>query len=111
MRSIFVVVLTGFGLLESGCVHKRNETNIMMKNVVDVIFGGLTYWIFGFGLQFSMHDYTNPFVGVGDFFLITDEEEMGIHYATFIFQVNPLLVFSIFRFFLLKNQETEKKFN
>ena len=41
----------GFGMLESGCVSLKNEVNIMMKNVVDVVLGGLTYWAFGYGLR------------------------------------------------------------
>ncbi|KIH62300.1 hypothetical protein ANCDUO_07415 [Ancylostoma duodenale] len=30
----------GFGLLESGRVSSKDEVNVMVKNVVDVIFGG-----------------------------------------------------------------------
>ena len=41
----------GFGMLESGCVSLKNEVNIMMKNVVDVVLGGLSYWAFGYGLR------------------------------------------------------------
>jgi ammonia channel protein AmtB len=40
----YVFVGVGFGLLESGCVSLKNEVNIMMKNVVDIVFGGITYW-------------------------------------------------------------------
>lgn len=32
----------GFGMLESGCVSVKNEVNIMMKNVVDIVLGGKT---------------------------------------------------------------------
>lgn len=31
---------TGFGMLESGCVSIKNEVNIMMKNVADIVLGG-----------------------------------------------------------------------
>jgi ammonia channel protein AmtB len=31
---------------------KKNEVNIMVKNVVDVVFGGLIYWAVGYGLIF-----------------------------------------------------------
>ncbi|GMS84907.1 hypothetical protein PENTCL1PPCAC_7082, partial [Pristionchus entomophagus] len=31
---------SGFGLLESGRVSSKDEVNIMVKNVIDVIFGG-----------------------------------------------------------------------
>ena len=31
----------------------KNEVNIMVKNAADVIFGGLTYWAFGYALSFG----------------------------------------------------------
>ena len=48
---------------------KKNETNIMIKNVVDVVFGGLTYWCVGYGLTFGMDERSNGFSGSGSFFL------------------------------------------
>lgn len=36
MQYLFI----GFGMLESGCVSIKNEVNIMMKNVVDIVVGG-----------------------------------------------------------------------
>ncbi len=51
--------LLGFGMLESGVVSLKNEVNIMMKNVVDVVLGGLTYWAFGYGLTFGESEYSN----------------------------------------------------
>ena len=49
--SFSMLLKIGFGMLESGCVSLKNEVNIMMKNVVDVVLGGLTYWAFGYGLR------------------------------------------------------------
>ena len=47
-RRVFLFLLSnycsGFGLLESGCVSRKNELNIMVKNAVDVVLGGLSYW-------------------------------------------------------------------
>jgi len=82
--------LAGFGLLESGCVSLKNEVNIMMKNVVDVVFGGLTYWAFGFGLSFGRSDMSFPFMGVGDFLVDPGpgSEHMGPVYAAFLFQLS-----------------------
>ncbi|CAG0881388.1 unnamed protein product [Darwinula stevensoni] len=78
----------GFALLESGCVTKKNEVNILVKNLADVVLGGLTYWAFGYGLQYGTGPWTNPFFAVGSFFLDSDDEDtMGITFATFIFQV------------------------
>ena len=34
-------------------VSQKNEVNIMIKNVVDVIVGGLSYWLFGFAISFG----------------------------------------------------------
>ncbi len=50
---IFTLHLPGFGMLESGIVSLKNEVNIMMKNVVDVVLGGITYWAFGYGLSYG----------------------------------------------------------
>ncbi len=33
-------------MLESGCVSIKNEVNIMMKNIVDIVLGGLVNIIF-----------------------------------------------------------------
>lgn len=40
-------------MLESGIVSLKNEVNIMMKNVVDVVLGGVTYWAFGYGFSYG----------------------------------------------------------
>lgn len=80
--------LQGFGLLESGCVSVKNEVNIMVKNVVDVVLGGFTYWLFGYGLSFGQSEWTNPFCGWGSFALNVGEEDMGIVYTTFFFQLS-----------------------
>lgn len=63
------IFFEGFGLLESGMASKKNEVNIMMKNVVDVVFGGLTYWSLGYGLTFGTSQGSNGFTGAGSFFL------------------------------------------
>nr|XP_054755965.1 putative ammonium transporter 2 [Lytechinus pictus] len=79
----------GFGLLESGMVSRKNEVNIMVKNAVDVIFGGLTYWMFGYGLSFGDDEGTNPFCGVGHFFTDSgDADELGWIFAQFVFQAS-----------------------
>ena len=66
----------------------KNETNIMVKNVVDVVLGGITYWMFGYGLSFGDGDWSNPFFGWGKFFLNADEDNMGDVYTTFFFQLS-----------------------
>jgi ammonia channel protein AmtB len=70
-------------------VNPKNETNIMIKNLVDVVFGGLSYWIVGYGLSFGSSKGNNPFFGVGHFFVTSKEDaEMGLVYSNFIFQLS-----------------------
>lgn len=66
----------------------KNETNIMVKNVVDVVLGGFTYWLFGYALSFGKSEWTNSFCGWGDFAINPDESDMGKTYTTFFFQLS-----------------------
>ncbi|CAK1548823.1 unnamed protein product [Leptosia nina] len=92
LTSAFIIftMQTGFGMLESGCVSVKNEANIMMKNLADICLGGLTYWIFGYGLSFGQGPYSNPFVGVGDFLVDppVGDALMGPVFASFLFQLS-----------------------
>ena len=74
---------TGFAMLESGCASLKNEVNIMMKNVIDCLMGGFSYWALGYGLSYGEGPLTNPFVAFGDFFVSADGMQMGPTYATF----------------------------
>jgi len=71
LTSSFIIftMQTGFGMLESGCVSIKNEVNIMMKNVIDIVLGGFTYWLFGYGMSFGRGPLSNPFIAIGDFLL------------------------------------------
>ncbi|CAG5128103.1 unnamed protein product, partial [Candidula unifasciata] len=75
-----------FGLLESGSVSAKNEVNIMAKNVADVIFGGISYWMLGYGFSFGEGPYTNSFCGIGKFFIDPDDSVMGEEFSRFVFQ-------------------------
>ena len=79
----------GFGLLEAGVVQSKNEVNIMIKNVVDVVFGGISYWMFCYGLSYGTDSGTNPFCGVGSWFVTSkNPDDMGLVYSNFIFQLS-----------------------
>lgn len=60
----------------------------MVKNVVDVIFGGFSFWAFGYALAFGDSAASNPFCGVGRFFTNADESEMGSVFSKFFFQLS-----------------------
>ncbi|KAL1140722.1 hypothetical protein AAG570_000652 [Ranatra chinensis] len=77
-------------MLESGCVSTKNEVNIMMKNVVDIFLGGLSYWVVGYGLSFGK-TWTCPVLAVGHLALDTDQltdNAMGSHFTSFLFQLS-----------------------
>ncbi|CAG9766110.1 unnamed protein product [Ceutorhynchus assimilis] len=81
---------TGFGMLESGCVSIKNEVNIMMKNVVDIVLGGITYWMFGFAISFGRSDLNNGFIALGDFCInpTINDPLKGAIFAAFLFQLS-----------------------
>ncbi|KAH7713366.1 AMT-3 protein [Aphelenchoides avenae] len=87
-----VTMTSGFGLLESGRVSSKDEVNIMVKIIVDVVFGGISYWMFGYGFAFGNAYYRNPFIGLGNFFYspddITNQENQAWAYAVFFFQMS-----------------------
>lgn len=91
LTSAFIIftMQSGFGLLESGLVSRKNEVNIMVKNAVDVIFGGLAYWMFGFAFSFGDDSRTNAFSGMGMFFTEADDNvNMGYIYSRYFFQLS-----------------------
>ncbi|XP_066968319.1 putative ammonium transporter 3 [Macrobrachium rosenbergii] len=90
LTSTFIIftMQSGFGLLESGAVSMKNEANIMVKNVVDVVLGGFTYWLFGYALSFGQSEWTTPFCGWGSFAINPEEDEMGVVCTTFFFQLS-----------------------
>ena len=62
------------------------QVNIMMKNVVDVVLGGLTYWAFGYGLSYG-EDLTTPYLALGSFFVEGTGDQMGPTFTNVLFQV------------------------
>ena len=90
LTSAFIIftMQSGFGLLESGMVSRKNEANIMVKNAVDVIYGGLSYWLFGFAFSYGISERKNPFIGLGHFLTDADEREMGQVFSKYFFQLS-----------------------
>ncbi|MFD1678119.1 ammonium transporter [Alicyclobacillus fodiniaquatilis] len=43
----------GFALLEAGFIRQKNQVSIIMKVLVDLIFGVLAFFVVGFGLMFG----------------------------------------------------------
>lgn len=70
-------------------VFKKNEINIMVKNVLDVIFGGFFYWIFGFVFSWGELDDEygkyNVFLGLVNFFVDVSWLRMGGVFVLYFF--------------------------
>ena len=80
---IIVTMQSGFGLLESGMVSAKNQTHIMVKNLVDIVFGGLTFWVCGYALIFG--EDSNGFAASTHFF--TDQaNDYGWLFSNWFFQ-------------------------
>ncbi|KAL7551497.1 hypothetical protein ACHAWF_014687 [Thalassiosira exigua] len=90
LTSSFVIftMQSGFGLLEAGSCSPGFEVNIMMKNIVDVVFSALTYYLVGYGISFGSP--STPFMGMGDMPADggNDEVTSGLLYSKYIFQLS-----------------------
>jgi len=56
----------GFAFLEAGSVRSKNTVNILIKNMLDVLIGCISYWAIGWGLAYG--EGGNPFCGGSQFF-------------------------------------------
>lgn len=79
----------GFALLEGGLVRSKNTVNVIMKNYMDMGFGVIIFWLFGFALMFG----NNPtgWFGMNGFIFGTFETEetlagMSHPFAFLLFQ-------------------------
>lgn len=87
---IIFTMQSGFGLLESGMVSRRSEANVMVKNMLDVALGGISYWFVGYGFSFGRNSKASKTMS-GESFFITDVDIMGPDasvYAHYFFQLS-----------------------
>ena len=59
----------GFAFVESGFTRAKNAAHIMMKNMLDMSMGAISFWLIGFGVMFGA---TNGIFGTDHFFLSPD---------------------------------------
>jgi len=61
--SLFVFMMqAGFAFLEAGSVRSTNTRNILTKNILEPICGGLLFWLIGYGVAYGGDD-DNGFAG------------------------------------------------
>lgn len=87
LTSAFLIftMQTGYALLESGIVSRKNEINVLVKNAVNIMLGSLSFWTFGYALSFGSP--ANQIIGMGDFFVTASEQDMGPKYSEMAFQL------------------------
>lgn len=51
--AIIFLMEGGFALLEAGFVRSKNAMSIIAKVIIDVIFGGIAFYIVGFGIAYG----------------------------------------------------------
>ncbi|ESO95416.1 hypothetical protein LOTGIDRAFT_188698, partial [Lottia gigantea] len=50
---IVLLMQCGFAFLEAGAVRSKNSTNILIKNLMDQFFAGISYWLVGYAFAFG----------------------------------------------------------
>ena len=66
MGTIVFLMQCGFAFLEAGAVRSKNTVNILIKNMLDCLIGGLSYWAIGWAVAYG--ESGNGFIGTSNFF-------------------------------------------
>jgi len=67
MGCIVFLMQAGFAFLEAGAVRSKNTVNILIKNMLDALIGGVSYWAIGWALAYGKDDGSG-FIGTSQFF-------------------------------------------
>ena len=71
----------GFALLEAGFVRSKNAMSIIAKVIVDIVFGGIAFYIIGFGIAYGN---SNGWFVI-DFGITTDDLGLGLTVSNKLF--------------------------
>ena len=52
-------------------VSRKSESNVMVKNMLDVVIGGFGFWSIGYSFAFGdlLQENTNSFISTGNYFV------------------------------------------
>jgi Amt family ammonium transporter len=54
----------GFALIEVGSSRNKNHLNILLKNLMDAVVGGLAWWCIGFAIAYGNTSVENKGNGI-----------------------------------------------
>jgi Amt family ammonium transporter len=68
--ALVMLMQSGFAMVEAGACRIKNVQNILMKNVVDVCFGTMSWWAFGwmFAYGFDANQTKENLIGTRQYF-------------------------------------------
>ena len=72
---IIFLMQCGFAFLEAGSVRTKNTVNILIKNMLDALIGGVSYWAIGWAIAYGPGG--NGFIGGSEFFSV------GMEYSSY----------------------------
>ena len=73
--------------------RSKNTTNILIKNMVDVLIGGVSYWAIGWGLSYGKG--TSNMIGQAEFFGYgTDADDYPFWFFQFVFAATATTIVS-----------------
>ena len=71
----------GFALLEAGFVRSKNAMSIIAKVIIDITFGGIAFFIVGFGIAYGS---SNGWFAL-DFGIMSEDLELGLTVSNNLF--------------------------
>jgi len=55
-------------------VSRKSESNVMVKNMLDVVIGGFGFWAIGYSFAFGdSKQPSNSFIGLGNYFVHSED--------------------------------------
>ena len=80
---LYLTVIT----FSPGLVSRKSEANVMVKNMLDVVVGGLGFWVIGYGIAFGKNNSrSSAFVGANHFGIDIELDEAPV-FAKFLSQM------------------------
>lgn len=65
IAAVWVMMMQlGFAMFEAGSIRAKNTSNILLKSVVDIFTGVISFYICGYGI---MRDQQGGIIGIGPF--------------------------------------------